>query len=148
MKKSLAKKALMLAILLALLLLSFEAFADGLKVEDGKSAYVTKIVTAENVKGVEVRLAAALSRDGCNSYALLMTNVRVSGKGDGWYDTYFFDAGITQTQMYCRRDKSVFETIYSDPVFIKSFTNTNVNNKVAVTIVIPKGYTLEVKEVK
>lgn len=140
MKSSLAKKSLVAVTLSALLLFSFETFADGLKVTDGKSIYVTKIVTAENVKGVEVRLAQALRQDGCNSYALLMTNVRVSGKGDGWHDKYFFDAGITQTLMYCPRDKPVTEIIYSKPVFIKSFANENVNNKVVVTIVIPSGY--------
>ncbi len=129
MKRTLAVKALLLVTLLSLLLISFEVFAEGFKVEDGKMAYVTKIVTAENVKGVEVRLAI-LSRVDCNSQSLSLTSVRVSGGGDGWRNKYFFDAGaggIIATQMRCTRDESVMETIYSNPVFIKSYANKNVN---------------------
>ncbi|MBA4389871.1 MAG: hypothetical protein C0399_02915 [Syntrophus sp. (in: bacteria)] len=148
MKRTLVVKTLLLVTLLSLLLISFEAFAKGFKVEDGQMAYVTKIVTAENVKGVEVRLAILLRVD-CNAHGLSLTSVRVSGGGDGWRDKYFFDSGgIIATQKLCPRDESVMETIYSNPVFIKSFTNKNVNNKVDVTIVIPAGYQLEVKEVK
>jgi hypothetical protein len=147
-KKTSAVKYLMLVALLVLLLFSFEAFADGLKVIDGKSGYVTKIVTAENVKGVEVRLARDLVRDDCNRRTISMTKVLVSGDGDGWHDKYFFDAYMTQTKMFCPLDRPVKETIYSQPVFIKAFANENVNNKVVVSIVIPDGYKLEVVEVK
>jgi|WetSurMetagenome_2_1015567.scaffolds.fasta_scaffold00151_33 hypothetical protein len=148
MKRSLIMKAPMLLTILVFLSLSPLAFAEGLKVEDGQKAYVAKVISAENVKGLEVRLAKALRKDGCNSYGLLMTNVRVSGEGDGLHDTYFFDAGIMQTQMFCPGRKPLFETIYSEPVFIKSSSKGNENNKVIVTIIIPKEYELEVKEVK
>ena len=158
MKRTLAVKALLPVTLLSLLLISFGVFAEGFRVEDGKMTYVTKIVTAKNVKGVEVRLAI-LSRVDCNSHALSMTSVRVSGVGDGRRDKYFFDAiagGIIATQRLCPRDEpTTMKNIYSNPVFIKSFANENdnfadkhANNKVDVTIVIPDGYELDVKEVK
>jgi hypothetical protein len=148
MKKSLAVKSLVLAALVALLLFSFGAFAESLKVEDGQRAYVTKIVTAEHVKGVELRLSKEIIRNDCNARTMSLTHSRVSGDGDGWYDKYFFDAQMTQTKMFCPLDKPVKETIYSQPVFIKAFTNENVTRKVVVSIVIPNGYKLEVLEVQ
>lgn len=132
------------AVIAGVFLFSFAAFAEGLKVQDSQGEYVTKIVTAENVKGVEVSLSKELIRNDCNKRTMEMTNVLVSGDGDGWYDKYFFDAQMTQTKMHCPLDKPVNETIYSKSVFIKSFANQNVNNKVVVSIVMPKGYKLEV----
>jgi hypothetical protein len=148
MKKLAGVKSLMLVATLALLLFSFEVFAEALKVVDGQRAYVTKIVTAENVKGVEVRLARDLVRDDCNLRTMSMTKALISGDGDGWYDKYFFYAYVTQTKMFCPLDKPVKETIYSQSIFIKAFANENVNNKVVVSIVIPDGYMLKVVEVK
>jgi len=148
MKKSLARKFLVLVTLLAVLLFSFEAFAEGFKVEDTKDTYVTKIVTAENVKGVNVRLSEEIILDDCNVHTIFLTNVLVSGNGDGYFDKYFFDAYTTQTKMFCPSDKPVRKTIYSKSVFIKSFTNENVKGKVIVLIVIPSGYKLEVLLVK
>jgi hypothetical protein len=148
MGRSLAVKALLPVTLLVLLLFGLEAFAEGFKVEDGQRAYVTKIITAEKVKGVEVRLAKEIIRYDCNLRTISPTNTLVSGDGDGWYDKYLFDAYITQTKMFCPLDKPIKETIYSRPVFIKSFANENVNNKVVVSIVMPDGYKLEVKEVR
>ena len=54
------------------------AFAEGLKVEDSQGAYVTKIVTAENVKGVKVRLSKEIVRNDCNERTMRLTNVLVS----------------------------------------------------------------------
>ena len=125
-------------------LFNFAAFAEGLKVSDSQGEYVAKIVTAENVKGVEVRLSKEIIRNDCNTRTMDMTNVLVSGDGDGWYDKYFFDAQMTQTKMHCPLDKPLNETIYSKTVFIKSFTNENIKGKVVATMVIPKGYKLEV----
>jgi hypothetical protein len=51
---------------------------------------------------------------------------------------------MTQTKMYCPLEKPVNETIYSKSVFIKAFTNENINGNVIATMVIPKGYKLEV----
>ena len=132
------------AVVAGVFLFSFAAFAEGLKVADSQGEYVTKIVTAENVKGVEVRLSKEMIRNDCNTRTMDMINVLVSGDGDGWYDKYFFDAQMTQTKMYCPLDKPVNETIYSKPVFIKSLANENVKGKVVATMVIPKGYKLEV----
>jgi hypothetical protein len=132
------------AILAGVLLFSSAALAEDIKVVDSKGEYVTKIVTAEHVKGVQVKLSKEIIRDDCNTRTMDLTNVLVSGDGDGWHDKYFFDAQMTQTKMYCPLDKPVNETIHSRSVFIKSFTKENVKGKVVATIVIPKGHKLEV----
>lgn len=148
MKKSSTKNILVLAIILSALVFRVEAFAAGFKVEDGESKYVTKIVTASNVKGLEIRLSKTVFRDSCNKIGMSMTPVLVSGDGDGLYDKYFCDANMMQTLMHCPIDKPVTETIYSDPVLIKSFKNEKVNNEVNVSVVIPAGYELDVRVVK
>jgi hypothetical protein len=132
------------AVIAGVFLFSFVAFAEGIKVVDSQGEYVTKIISVENVKGVEVRLVKEMIRNDCNTRTMDITNTLVSGEGDGLYDKYFFDAQMTQTKMHCPLDKPVNETIYSKSVFIKSFTNENVEGKVVATIVIPKGYKLEV----
>lgn len=132
------------AVIAVALLFSFAAFAGGIKVTDSQGEYVTKIVTAEHVKGVHVKLSKEILRNDCNTRTMDLTNVLVSGDGDGWYDKYFFDAQMTQTKMYCPLDKPVNEAIYSKSVLIKSFTNENAKGKVIATMVIPKGYSLEV----
>ncbi len=136
--------------LVTLLLFGLGALAEGFKVEDSKITYVTKIITAENVKGVEFRLSRVVARNDCNTMGMPLTKVLVSGDSDGLYATYFFyaGAGIVQTQKYCPLKEPVIETIYSNPVFIKSFTNEHINGKVVVSVVIPTGYKLEVVEVK
>jgi hypothetical protein len=135
-------------VLAGVFLFSYTAFAESPKVTDSREEYVTRIVTAENVKGIEVKLSKEMIKDDCNSRTMSLNSVLVSGDGDGWYDKYFFDAQMTQTKMYCPLDKPVNETIYSKPVFIKSFANQNVNNRIVVSIVIPKGYKLETIVVK
>jgi hypothetical protein len=120
------------------------AFAAGVKVVDSQGEYVAKIVTADGVKGVEVRLAMDVSRDDCNTRTIDLTNALVSGDGAGWHDKYFMDARMTQTKMHCPLDKPVKETIHSQSVFLKSFTNENLKGRVVATMIIPKGYTLEV----
>jgi len=129
-------------------LFSFTAFAEGIKVVDSQGEYVTKIVSAGNVKGVEIRLAKEMIRYDCNMLTMDMTYALVSGDGDGWHDKYILDAQMTQTKIHCPLDKPVTETIYSKTVFIKAFTNENVNGKVIATMVIPKGYKLEVVAAK
>ena len=148
MKQSSVGKTLLAGIIFVLLLINGDVFAQDFKVEDARRAYVTKIVTAENVKGVEVRLFKEIMVDHCNTRSMSLSHVRVSGDGEGWHDQYFFDARMTQTAMFCPSDKPVRETIYSQSVFIKSFTNENVNHKVVVSIVIPDGYQLDVRAVK
>ena len=145
MQKSSSKNMLVLAIILSALVFRVEAFAAGFKVEDGGSKYVTKIVTAKNVKGLEIRLSKAVFRDSCNKIGMSMTPVLVSGDGDGLHDKYFFYAeGEMQTEMYCRSNKRVSETIYSGPVLIKS----SMNNKIEVLFIIPDGYGLDVRVVE
>ena len=136
------------AVIAAVFLFCFTAFADGIKVVDSQGEYVTKIVSAENVKGVEVRLAKEMVRYDCNTVTMDLTSSLVSGDGDGWYDKYFLDAQMTQTKIHCPLDKPVNETIYSKTVFIKALTNENVNGKVVATMIIPKGYKLEVVAAK
>ena len=136
------------AVIAGVFLFSFAAFAEGIKVVDSSGEYVAKIISAENVKGVEIRLYKEMIRYDCNIRTMDMTNALVSGNGDGLYDKYFFDVQMTQTKMYCPLDKPVTQTIYSKRVFIKAFTNENVNGKVVATIIIPKGYKLEVVEAK
>ena len=136
------------AILLAAFSISGGAVAQEIKIEDARQAYVTKLVTAENVQGVEVRLFKEILTDDCNTRALSLSNVRISGEGNGWHDQYFFDAGMMQTTMFCPSKKPLRETVYSQPVFLKSFTNENVKRKVAISIVIPDGYQLDVRAVK
>jgi hypothetical protein len=136
------------ALVAGTLLFSLQAFAQEVKVVDSQGEYVTRTVTARNVKGVEVRLSKEVFRNDCNTNAITLTSALVSGDGQGWYDRYFFHAGHVQTMMHCPLDKPVRETVYSKPVFIKSFTNENVNQEVIVFIVIPSGYKLEAKAVK
>lgn len=131
-------------VIAGVLLFGSAAFAEGIKVTDSQGEYGTKIVTAQNVKGLNVRLSMEIIRNDCNRRIMDLTNVLVSGDGDGWYDRYFFDAHMKQTKMHCPLDKPVNETIYSKSVSIKSFTNENVKGKVVAIMVIPKGYTLEV----
>lgn len=132
------------AVIAGVFLFSSAPFAEGLKVEDSQGEYVARFVTAENVKGVELRLSKEIVRDDCNQRTMDMTKALVSGSGDGWYDKYILDGNISQTKMFCPLDKPVKETIYSAPMFIKSFANENVKNEVRVSIIIPKGYKLEV----
>lgn len=135
------------AVFTGVLLFSAGAFAEGLKVEDGRREYVTKMINAQNVKGVELRLSAELVIDDCNQRSMEMTSALVSGDGEGWYDKYLMDAHISQTKMFCPLEKPVKETIYSRPVFIKSFSNENVNSEVRVSVIIPKGFSLNASEV-
>jgi hypothetical protein len=123
-------------------------FAEGIKVTDSQREYVVKIVSAEKVKGVEVRLSKEIIIYDCNRRTLDLTSALVSGNGVGWYDKYFFDVGMMKTLMNCPLEKPITETVYSKTVFIKAFTNENVNGEVIATIVIPKGYELEVVAVK
>lgn len=148
MNKTTTKRMLSAGFLLVAFLINGTAFAQDIKVEDARRAYVTKMVTAENVKGIEVRLFKEITVDDCNTRGLSLSNVRISGEGDGWHDQYFFDARMMQTMMFCPSNKRVRETIYSQPVFMKSFTNENVNQKVVISIVIPDGYQLDVRAVK
>ncbi|RJR15136.1 MAG: hypothetical protein C4581_12915 [Nitrospiraceae bacterium] len=136
-----------LAVISVVLLFSAGAFAEGLKVVDGQREYVTTIINAQNVKGVEMRLSADLVIDDCNQRSIDMTSALVSGDGDGWYDKYLLDAHVSQTKMFCPIEKPVKETIYSRPVFIKSFSNENVNGEVRVSVIIPKGFSLNASEV-
>lgn len=147
-RKEISMRTFFSLVLAAALLFSSTVFAEGLKVQDAMEEYVAKFVTAKNVKGVELRLSKEIVRNDCNTRMMSLDHARVSGSGDGWYDRYFMDAHITQTKMHCPLDKEVTETIYSAPVFIKSFANENVNNEVRVSVVIPKGYQLEAHEVK
>ena len=150
MNKALIRKTLLAGIFLVAFafLIRSEAFAQNIKIDDARRAYVTKMVTAENVRGIEVRLFKEIAVDDCNTRSLSLTNVRVSGEGDGWHDQYFFDARMMQTMMFCPSDKPVRENIYSQSVFMKSFTNENVNRKVVVSIIIPDGYQLDVRAVQ
>lgn len=148
MNKALIRETLLAGILLVAFLSNSEAFTQDIKIDDARRAYVTKMVTAENVKGIEVRLVREVVMDDCNTHTLSVTNVLVSGEGDGWHDQYFFDAQMTQTKMFCPSDKPKKGTVSSRPVFIKSFANENVNRKVVVSIVIPEGYQLDVRAVK
>jgi hypothetical protein len=51
MKISSVGKTLLAGIILVLLFINGEVFAQNFKIEDARRAYVTKMVTAENVKG-------------------------------------------------------------------------------------------------
>lgn len=128
------------------LLFGSTVFAEGLKLEDGQEEYVTKFITAKNVKGLMIGLSKEVFKD-CNQSGIDLAHALVSGDGDGWHDKHFLDGYLIQTMMFCPPDTAVKETIYSSPVFIKSFTNENVNNEVRVSVVIPKGFELKVVEV-
>jgi len=128
------------------LLFGSTGFAEGLKLEDGQEEYVTKIVTAKNVKGVKIRLSQEVLKD-CNQKGIDLVHALVSGDGDGWHDKHFLGGYLLQTMMFCPPETAETETIYSSTVFIKSFSNENVNNEVRVSVIIPKGFALEVVEV-
>jgi len=128
------------------LLFGSTVFAEGLKLEDGQEEYVTKFITAKNVKGVKIGLSKEVFKD-CNQSGIDLTHALVSGDGDGWHDKHFLGGYLTQTMMFCPPDTAVRETIYSSTVFIKSFANEYVNNEVRVSVVIPKGFELKVVEV-
>ncbi len=146
---SVMKKHLIFVIL-ALVFTSFNflAAAEQVIVKDSEEQYITKKIEVENVRGVQVRLLKEIIRDDCNRRAISLTQALVSGNGDGWYDKYFLDAGMAQTLKHCPSDKPVKEIIYSEPLFIKSFTNENVKDKVIVFLVIPKEYQLEVVAIR
>jgi serine protease inhibitor ecotin len=127
---------------------SFTAAAEQAVIKDFQAEYITKGVTAEKVKGVEIKLTREIIRHDCNRRSISVNKALVSGDGDGWYDKYFMDAYITSTKMHCPLDKPVKEIISAGPFFIKSFTNENVDGKVIISVVIPKGYTLEATIVK
>jgi len=135
------------AVFTGVLLFSIGAFAEGLKVEDGQREYVTKMINAQNVRGVEIRLSAELMIDDCNQRSMEITSALVSGDGEGWNDKYLLDAHVSQTKMFCPLEKPVKETVYSRPLFIKSFSNENVNGEVRVSVIIPKGFSLNASEV-
>lgn len=136
----------LLVAITVVLLFGSTVFAEGLKLEDGQEEYVTKIITARNVKGVKIGLSKEVFKD-CNQSGIDLTHALVSGDGDGWHDKHFLGGYLTQTMMFCPQDTAARETIYSSMVFIKSFTNENVNNEVRVSVVIPKGFELKVVEV-
>lgn len=136
----------LLGAIAVVLLLGSTGFAEGLKLEDGQEEYVTKIVTAKNVKGVKIGLSKEVLKD-CNQKGIDLTHALVSGAGDGWHDKHFLGGYLVQTMMFCPPETAVTETVYSSTVFIKSFTNENVSNEVRISVVIPKGFALEVVEV-
>lgn len=144
-------KRYLLLLIVAAVVISFSSFtaaAEQAVIKDFQTEYVTKGVTAETVKGVEIKLTMEIIRNDCNRRSISVKKALVSGDGDGWYDKYFMDAYITSTKMHCPLDKSVKEIISAGPFFIKSFTNENVNGKVIISVVIPRGYTLEATTVK
>ncbi len=138
---------LLCAVLAGVLLFSSAAFAEGLKVEDSRNEYVEKLVAANNVRGVKIGLMKKEFRQDCNERAVVLEHVLVSGDGAGWHDKYFLDGYVMQTLMYCPLDKPILETIYSAPIFIKSFANENIKNEVRISVIIPKGFELKVVEV-
>jgi hypothetical protein len=143
-------KKYLLFLLLALIFTNFSSItaAEQVIVKDSEEQYITKKIEVENVRGVKVRLSKEIIRYDCNKKAMVLTPALVSGNGDGWYDKYFLDAGVTQTLKHCPSDKPVKEIIHSEPLFIKSFTNENVKSKVIVFLVIPIEYQLEAVAVR
>jgi serine protease inhibitor ecotin len=137
-------------LIIAAAVIGYSSFASAEQavVKDFQQEYVTKGVTAEKVKGVEIKLSREIMRHDCNRKTMSIRKALISGDGEGWYDKYIIDASITSTKMHCPIDKPVKETISSGPFFIKSFTNENVNGKVVISVVIPKGYTLEAAAVR
>jgi hypothetical protein len=127
-------------------LFNFAVFAEGLKVEDSQGEYVTKIVTAKNVKGVKVGLMKEEIRYDCNELSMGINKVLIS---DGWYDKYFLEVHISMlTKMNCLLREPEKVTLYSNPIFIKSSSGKHEKNEVRVSIIIPKGSELKVVEIK
>lgn len=135
------------AVLAGIFLSGAVAFAKDIEVQASQEEYTTSIIAANNAEGVSVMLSKEVMRDDCNQRTMDMTSALVSGDGKGWYDKYFLDAYISQTKIFCPLDSPVKETIYSRPIFIKSFSNENMHGEVRVSLVIPRGYKLEVAEV-
>jgi len=148
MRKSTTLKIFFFFAMFSVFVFNFQAFAGVFKVEEGESQYVTRFVTAKNVKALEVRLATTINADSCNHFTMTSKPVLVEGDGSGWYDKYFFDAGITQTKMNCPDNKWVSKRISSAPILIKPFKNENVNNEIRVLFIIPVKYELDIREIK
>ena len=123
------------------------AFAAGLKVQDGKKAYFTRIITAENVKGVNITLSKDILQDNCNKYGMSVRVALVTGSGDGLNDAYFVDVKLTQTKKNCP-DKGINQTAYSDPIPLGTITNEEVKKKVEITVIFPEGFELDVKPIR
>ncbi|MCM2276929.1 MAG: hypothetical protein NDJ89_02495 [Oligoflexia bacterium] len=140
-------KKLNLGLVLCALALAATALADDLTVTDGRGKFVTKRISATRVKGVEITLSRDIEVDDCNRRQLGASLALVSGSGDGYYDAYFVDAGISMTEMYCPRPVTT-ETLVSKPMFVSSFSNENVDGEVELTLIVPEGFTVNVTEVK
>ncbi len=135
-------------LLSALLLTVAPSFAHAIKViESAPATYKHVRIQGEKIKGVSVVLKKEITRTDCNSISLDAEPVRISGNEFNWYATFFVNAGMTQTEMYCP-EKPTKEIVRSLPLVFESYSNPSLNRAVEIELILPAGYELEVKELK
>jgi hypothetical protein len=131
------------------LLFTNVSFAKDLKVGVSEATFQIVKISATQVKGVNISLATEIERDDCNQRSIQFDLSYLSGNKDfGWHQTLFANAGVSMTEMYCPLDTPVTETITSEAVFVNSLINRNADGEVELTLVVPTGFDVVVKEVK
>lgn len=137
-----------LVLVVSILVASFTAQAANLNVEKSSFKYEAQVITAEKVAGVEVRLWTESVKD-CNTATMSVVPTLVGQSvGDGYYDQYFVDTAIFATEMACPPSAKVTkEILYSEKMTFKSFTNPNLDGSIHITLIVPKGFNLEVVEI-
>lgn len=123
------------------------AQAKELKVAPLPGKYVVKSITATEVRGVKIRVTKNVVRKDCNRFALDGPFKLVNGTGDGYYDRYLADMRLSTTAMYCPISPPVRETVKSEPIELKSFTNENAKGEVGVQVILPEGFSVEAEEI-
>jgi len=145
MEKSMTR--LILIVMTGLFASASPVLAEGLKITEINQEYRLLRISAKRVKGVEIKLTKEFIKKDCNTVTLGLKATRVYGEGTGWFDRYFIDGGMTATEIYCPIDP-VKVKISSQAFFVPAFSNQHIDGQVEITVVVPKGFELEVSEVK
>lgn len=131
------------------LLFTNVSFAKDLRIGMSEATFQIVKISATQVKGVNISLATEIVRDDCNQRSIQFDLSYLSGNKDfGWHQTLFANAGVSMTEMHCPLDRPVTETITSEAVFVNSLINRNADGEVELTLVVPTGFDVIVKEVK
>ena len=137
-----------LLLALTVVLPSF-ALAKDLKINSQPATFNVVTIRATQVKGVSVRLAQKITRKDCNQRSINTKYTVVDGNDDfAWYQTAYMSAATFMTEMHCPLPKAVTETVYSQPVELKSLMNRNADGEVDLKVIVPVGYTLEAAEIQ
>ena len=134
-------------VLVAAFSVSIVAQADQLKIFKSTGQFTTTTISAENIKGVTLKLTENITRTDCNKRSIVLNQALADGGGQGFYDLYFLSAGTIHTEANCPLKTPVEETISSKEFFISSLTNRSLKGALVVSLIYSSDYTLEVTEV-